>query len=73
MLVRPRAREPLSAVVRRIRSKFAGGSRSAARFSAPFPRPAGWCYAEAPDPAAGVVPPCSTGAAAAGFAAAPHR
>jgi hypothetical protein len=73
LLVRPRAREPLSAVVLRIRSKFAGGSRSAARFSAPFPRPAGWCYAEAPDPAAGVVPPCSTGAAAAGFAAAPHR
>jgi dipeptidyl aminopeptidase/acylaminoacyl peptidase len=66
LLVRPRAREPLSAVVLGIRSKFAGGSRSAARFSAPFPRPAGWCYAEPPDQAAGEVPPCSTGAAAAG-------
>jgi WD40 repeat protein len=62
LLVRPRARETLSAVVLGIRSKFAGGSRSAARFSAPFPRPAGWCYAEPPDPAAGEVPACSTGA-----------
>jgi WD40-like Beta Propeller Repeat len=68
LLVRPRAREPLSAVVLGIRSKFAGGSRSAARFSAPFPRPAGWCYAEPPDPAATGVPPCSTGAARAGLA-----
>lgn len=72
LLVRPRAREPLSAVVLGIRSKFAGGSRSAARFSAPFPRPAGWCYAEAPDPAAGQVPPCSTGAAAAAAPAPAH-
>jgi dipeptidyl aminopeptidase/acylaminoacyl peptidase len=70
LLVRPRAREPLSAVVLGIRSKFAGGSRSAARFSAPFPRPAGWCYAEPPDPSALGVPACSTGAAAAGLAAA---
>jgi hypothetical protein len=70
LLVRPHAREPLSAVVLGIRSKFAGGSRSAARFSAPFPRPAGWCYAEPPDPSALGVPACSTGAAAAGLAAA---
>jgi dipeptidyl aminopeptidase/acylaminoacyl peptidase len=63
LLVRPRAREPLSAVVLGIRSKFAGGSRAAARFSAPFPRPAGWCYAEPPDPSARGVPACSTGAA----------
>jgi hypothetical protein len=73
LLVRPRAGEPLSAVVLGIRSKFAGGSRAAARFSAPFPRPAGWCYAEPPDPAAQGVPACSTGAAPAAPAGGPAR
>ena len=62
LLVRPRAREPLREVSG-IRSKFAGGSRAAARVTAAFPRPAGWCYAEPPDPPAVGVPACSTGAA----------
>jgi len=62
LLVRPRAREQLREVSG-IRSKFAGGSRAAARATAPFPRPAGWCYAEPADPSAGDVPACSTGAA----------
>jgi hypothetical protein len=62
LLVRPRARQPLG-VVSGIRSKFAGGSSAAERATAAFPRPAGWCYAEPPDPAALGVPPCSTGAA----------
>jgi hypothetical protein len=62
LLVRPRAREPLSEVSG-IRRKFAGGSRAAARATAPFPRPAGWCYAEPPDPSAVDAPACSTGAA----------
>jgi hypothetical protein len=62
LLVRPRAREQLREVSG-IRSKFAGGSRAAARATAPFPRPAGWCYAEPPDPSAMGVPACSTGAA----------
>ena len=46
--------------VKGIRSKFRGGrpARSGA-----FPRPAGWCYAQAPDPAAASFPPCSAGAA----------
>jgi WD40-like Beta Propeller Repeat len=72
LLVRPRAREPLREVSG-IRRRFAGGSRSAARPTAPFPRPAGWCYAEPPDPAAGEAPACSTGAAPAGRAAGPAR
>ena len=62
LLVRPRARGQLREVSG-IRSKFAGGSRAAARATAPFPRPAGWCYAEPPDPSAADVPACSTGAA----------
>jgi hypothetical protein len=62
LLVRPRARER-PRVVSAIRRKFAGGSRAAARVTAPFPRPAGWCYAEPPDPSAVGVPACSTGAA----------
>ena len=62
LLVRPRAREQLKEVSG-IRRKFAGGSRAAARVTAPFPRPAGWCYAEPPDPSAQGVPACSTGAA----------
>jgi hypothetical protein len=62
LLVRPRSREPLGEVSD-IRSKFAGGSQAAARATAPFPRPAGWCYAEPPDPPALEVPACSTGAA----------
>ena len=62
LLVRPRAREQLREVSG-IRRKFAGGSRAAARVTAPFPRPAGWCYAEPPDPSAVGVPACSTGAA----------
>ncbi len=65
LLVRPRARSPLREVSG-IRRKFAGGSGAAARATAPFPRPAGWCYAEPPDPSATGVPPCSTGAAPAG-------
>jgi hypothetical protein len=65
LLVRPRAREQLKEVSG-IRRKFAGGSRAAARATAPFPRPAGWCYAEPPDPAAQGVPACSSGAARAG-------
>ena len=67
LLVPPRAREQLKEVSG-IRRKFAGGSRAAARATAPFPRPAGWCYAEAPVPSGQAVPPCSTGAAAAGLA-----
>jgi hypothetical protein len=62
LLLRPRARGPLREVSG-IRRKFAGGSRAAARVTAPFPRPAGWCYAEPPDPSAADVPACSTGAA----------
>lgn len=65
LLLRPRARGRLQAVSG-IRHKFAGGSRAATRVTAPFPRPAGWCYAEPPDPPAVGVPPCSTGAAPAG-------
>jgi hypothetical protein len=65
LLVPPRAREQLKEVSG-IRRKFAGGSRAAARATAPFPRPAGWCYAEPPDPAAQGVPACSSGAAPAG-------
>jgi dipeptidyl aminopeptidase/acylaminoacyl peptidase len=45
--------------VKGIRSKFRG--RRPARTGA-FPRPAGWCYADAPDPAASGFPPCSAGA-----------
>jgi hypothetical protein len=66
LLVPPRAREQLKEVSG-IRRRFAGGSRAAARAAAPFPRPAGWCYAEPPDPAAVGVPACSTGAAPAGL------
>jgi dipeptidyl aminopeptidase/acylaminoacyl peptidase len=65
LLVRPRAREPLREVSG-IRRKFAGGNSAAARVTAPFPRPAGWCYVERPEPAAAGVPPCTTGAAPAG-------
>ena len=65
LLVRPRARSPLREVSG-IRRKFAGGSGAAARATAPFPRPAGWCYAEPPEPSATGAPPCSTGAAPAG-------
>jgi hypothetical protein len=65
LLVRPRARGPLREVSG-IRRRFAGGSRAAARVTAPFPRPAGWCYAEPPESSAAGVPPCSTGAAPAG-------
>jgi WD40-like Beta Propeller Repeat len=62
LLVRPRAREQLREVSG-IRRKFAGGNGAAARATAPFPRPAGWCYAEPPEPSAAGVAPCSTGAA----------
>ena len=62
LLVHTRARAPLKEVSG-IRGKFAGGSRAATRVTAPFPRPAGWCYAEPPDPTAPDIPPCSTGAA----------
>ncbi len=61
LLLRPRARGRLQEVSG-IRRRFAGGSRAAARPIAPFPRPAGWCYAEPPDPPAAGDPPCSTGA-----------
>jgi WD40-like Beta Propeller Repeat len=47
--------------VKGIRSKFRGGRP--ARTGA-FPRPAGWCYADARDPAAQRFPPCSAGASA---------
>jgi hypothetical protein len=67
LLVPARARGQLKEVSG-IRKRFAGGSRAAARAGAPFPRPAGWCYAEPPDPAAREVPPCSSGAAPAGGA-----
>jgi dipeptidyl aminopeptidase/acylaminoacyl peptidase len=72
LLVRPRAREQLREVSG-IRSKFAGGSRAATRVTAPFPRPAGWCYAEPPKPPAVGVPACSTGAAPAAPAGPPAR
>jgi WD40 repeat protein len=62
LLLRPGGRGRLKEVSG-IRRKFAGGSRSAARTTAPFPRPAGWCYAEPPAPDATNAPPCSTGAA----------
>jgi WD40-like Beta Propeller Repeat len=62
LLLRPRARGRLQAVSR-IRRRFAGGNRAAARLSAPFPRPAGWCYAE---PQETEAPACSAGAAPAG-------
>ncbi|MGH2822688.1 MAG: hypothetical protein ACRDLY_06640, partial [Thermoleophilaceae bacterium] len=65
LLLRRGARGPLREVSG-IRRKFAGGSGAATRVTAPFPRPAGWCYAEPPDPATVGVPPCSTGAAPAG-------
>jgi hypothetical protein len=60
LLLRPHARGPLEAISG-IRRVFAGGSRAAARLSAPFPRPAGWCYAEPPE--ADGAPACSAGAA----------
>jgi hypothetical protein len=46
--------------VKGIRSKFRGGrpTRTGA-----FPRPAGWCYADPPDPDVASFPPCSPGAA----------
>jgi WD40 repeat protein len=44
-----------------VRRLFAGGSRAAARLTAPFPRPAGWCYAEPPE--SDGAPACSVGAA----------
>ena len=62
LLVRPRGRAPLREVSG-IRRKFAGGSGAATRATASFPRPAGWCYAEPPEPSATGAPPCSTGAA----------
>ena len=65
LLVPARAREQLKEVSG-IRRAFAGGSRAAARVTALFPRPAGWCYAEPPEPTQS-VPACSTGAAPAGL------
>jgi dipeptidyl aminopeptidase/acylaminoacyl peptidase len=73
LLVGPGAKAPLKEVVSGIRRKFAGGSRAATRVTAPFPRPAGWCYAEPPDPAAPDIPPCSTGAAPATWPGRPAR
>jgi hypothetical protein len=58
VLLRPRGRGPLGAVSG-IRAKFAGGAR--AGVAAPFPRLAGWCYAEPRDTRP--FPPCSSGAA----------
>jgi WD40-like Beta Propeller Repeat len=60
LLIRPHARGRLEAISR-IRRFFAGGSSAAARLTAPFPRPAGWCYAEPPE--ADGAPACSAGAA----------
>jgi WD40-like Beta Propeller Repeat len=62
LLMRPGARGRLQAVSG-IRRYFAGGSRAARSAAAPFPLPAGWCYAEPPDPPGAAAPPCSTGAA----------
>ena len=45
--------------VRGIRSKFRGGRPA---HTGAFPRPAGWCYADLPDPGASRFPPCSAGA-----------
>ena len=63
LLLPPRPRGPLEAISG-IRRLFAGGSSAAARLTAPFPRPAGWCYAEPPE--ADGAPACSAGAAPAG-------
>jgi hypothetical protein len=60
LLLPPRARGRLEAISG-IRRFFAGGSRAAARLTAPFPLPAGWCYAEPPE--ADGAPACSAGAA----------
>jgi hypothetical protein len=45
--------------VRGIRSKFRGGRPT---HTGAFPRPAGWCYADPPDPGASRFTPCSVGA-----------
>jgi hypothetical protein len=60
LLLRPHERGRLEAISG-IRRFFAGGSRAAARLTAPFPRPAGWCYAEPPEEDG--APACSAGAA----------
>lgn len=46
--------------VKGISSKFRGGRPAS---SGAFPRPAGWCYPQAPEPVATSFPPCSAGAA----------
>jgi len=58
LFLRLRGRRGLVSV-KGIRSKFRGGRpvRSGA-----FPRPAGWCYGEPPEPGASRPRPCSTGA-----------
>jgi WD40-like Beta Propeller Repeat len=59
LFLRTRGRGGLASV-KGIRSKFRGGR---AAHTGAFPRPAGWCYAEPPNPGARSFPPCSAGAA----------
>ncbi|MEA2361973.1 MAG: hypothetical protein QOD71_1118 [Thermoleophilaceae bacterium] len=59
LFVRPKGSMGLESV-QPIREKFEGG-REPRRGT--FPRPAGWCYSEPANPAAGGQPPCSTGSA----------
>jgi dipeptidyl aminopeptidase/acylaminoacyl peptidase len=59
-MLQPRAGVRLQ-TVQGIRAKFAGGLRAGRSIAAPFPRLAGWCYAEPRDKRP--FPPCSSGAA----------
>jgi WD40-like Beta Propeller Repeat len=59
-LLRPRGGGRLQ-TVSGIRAKFAGGPRAGRSIQAPFPRLAGWCYAEPRERRP--FPPCSSGAA----------
>jgi dipeptidyl aminopeptidase/acylaminoacyl peptidase len=59
-MLQPRAGVRLQ-TVQGIRAKFAGRPRAGRSIAAPFPRLAGWCYAEPRDKRP--FPPCSSGAA----------
>jgi len=59
-MLRPRGSARLQ-TVSGIRAKFAGGARAGRSIAAPFPRLAGWCYAEPRERRP--FPPCSSGAA----------
>jgi hypothetical protein len=59
-MLRPRGGVRLQ-TVSGIRAKFAGGPRAGRSIAAPFPRLAGWCYAEPRN--THPFPPCSSGAA----------